>query len=318
MPNLTIAFGVAAETVATENAERLAPLGGRTAQTAAQALKLEAVVAQTATQLPLETNAAPVVARHGRTETTTDAQRAQVVDGEATADPRRQLSVPPELQASQRAVSPDRLDAVATELTQRITKAEVRGAAQVAQASNLVKLEFLATPEPKVATPLETFAAHTFTALPFETLAAPIRQASVRAEIAPATNYLTAALTVIQALPTATRSTVELTFPGGLSAPAPLGNSGLSALIPYGLLSGTTWLVNYTTRPSADLSNILQQLDQLGEPTFDLLFGTNPAEPFLTFRNLWQQGRNIPERLTGVLLALAYQTQAINQTGKTV
>lgn len=126
-----------------------------------------------------------------------------------------------------------------------------------------------------------------------------------------------ATVTVTQTLPTETTAApVAITFTDGLSQPVSLNGSDLSVLVPSSASAGSSWLLRYLARPSSDLSQIVARLDQLGEEALTPLFGSSPVEPFLTFKNLWQQGRTLPERLTGILLALIYQTQSLQNTGR--
>lgn len=110
--------------------------------------------------------------------------------------------------------------------------------------------------------------------------------------------------------PTSKNRLLDLAFAGGLSAPVPLGDSGYVALVPQEA-AGTRWQVTFHARPQWDLGQIAAALRVSGEPTLLQLFGAAPAEPFLTFRDLFFDHPELPYRLGGLLLAVAYRSDAV-------
>ena len=60
-----------------------------------------------------------------------------------------------------------------------------------------------------------------------------------------------------------------------------------------------------------DLSEILQRFSKIGAPAHLELFGFGPAEPWQTFRNLYERHTKLAYRLGAVVLALAYRTEEI-------
>lgn len=117
-------------------------------------------------------------------------------------------------------------------------------------------------------------------------------------------------LYVQQVLPTSKNRILELTFTDGLSAAVPLGESGYRLLVPSSPVA-TTWRIAFHNRPQWDLGQILAALRVAGEPTLLQLFGASPVEPYLTFRNLFQEHKELAYRLGGLLLAVAYRTDEV-------
>ena len=108
---------------------------------------------------------------------------------------------------------------------------------------------------------------------------------------------------------TLTRS--ALTFTNGLSAPVPVPGSSLSVLVPSSIAAVTHWTVSATVKPVRDLATLVATLDTVGvRPTLEL-FGIETTEPQATYRKLWNEHDQLPERLTAVLLALAFRTEAL-------
>jgi len=69
--------------------------------------------------------------------------------------------------------------------------------------------------------------------------------------------------------------------------------------------------VTIRIRPQLQLGQICLLLEDLGEPIYRQLFGLRPAEPYLTFKNLWESEETLPLRLGAVLLAMAYRTDEL-------
>lgn len=94
----------------------------------------------------------------------------------------------------------------------------------------------------------------------------------------------------------------------GLSTPLALGESGLQYRFESGV--GSVWLVDLLYRPAASLPGLVTQLEiLLSDQSRDALFGSDPVEPYATFRNLWDRHDVPAYRLGGVILALAYRTE---------
>jgi hypothetical protein len=74
---------------------------------------------------------------------------------------------------------------------------------------------------------------------------------------------------------------------------------------------GDTWWVETLVRPTPVVSTLMPVLELLGEPVFLELFGAAPAEPYVTFKNLWFDHPSAAHRLGGLLLALIYRTDAV-------
>lgn len=69
------------------------------------------------------------------------------------------------------------------------------------------------------------------------------------------------------------------------------------------------WYVVTRALPEPALTKVLPVLEKLGETTFLQLFGTEPAEPYQTFKNLWENHPLPAYRLSGITLALIYRTE---------
>jgi hypothetical protein len=72
---------------------------------------------------------------------------------------------------------------------------------------------------------------------------------------------------------------------------------------------GARWRIEVVNKPQYDLAKIVARLDSVGEPVLLSLFGTAHDEPYETFRNLWFDGRELPQRLSGLLLAYLYRAE---------
>lgn len=125
------------------------------------------------------------------------------------------------------------------------------------------------------------------------------------------------------------------TVSGSYANPLPLGDSGYSFIMPeqpsryvstyfspgywhspYWLapnwlpqdMTGSDWNVSFNLRPQWDCGQILVSLHNCGEPTLIQLFGDAPAQPMLTYDNLFDLNPELPYALGGILLATATQT----------
>lgn len=107
--------------------------------------------------------------------------------------------------------------------------------------------------------------------------------------------------------------TVEFSVTSGLSSPIPLHGSGLTVQLRNQV--GLKYRVISYSRPTLDLGDLCATLGQVGSETLAELFLVGDPhgaiEPFLTFRNLWEQHGQLPYKLGGILLALIYHTDEL-------
>ena len=75
-------------------------------------------------------------------------------------------------------------------------------------------------------------------------------------------------------------------------------------------LGSGSWNIEAMLRPRQDLSDILATLEGAGREDAFALFGGRSTAPYSTFYNLWRRGHCLPYRLSGILLALIYRTDA--------
>jgi hypothetical protein len=59
------------------------------------------------------------------------------------------------------------------------------------------------------------------------------------------------------------------------------------------------------------MSEIVEQLESIGDDTLTELFGTKRIEPWNTFRNVWYDHPELPYRLSAIVLALVYRTNEV-------
>jgi hypothetical protein len=116
---------------------------------------------------------------------------------------------------------------------------------------------------------------------------------------------------LIEKLFSPTSSTQEvLSFTSGLSDPYPLPGTGYSVRVNTSTLDGG-WTVRGFLRPTRTLSTLAQDLSSLGEPDFLQLFGVTDVEPYLTFKNCWNNHPDFAYKLGGLVLATIYRTQEL-------
>lgn len=104
--------------------------------------------------------------------------------------------------------------------------------------------------------------------------------------------------------------TANYTVSSGLSSLVSLPNTDLQFRFQAGV--GSKWKVEWLTYPAQNLADLYNNV-RLGL-TSDLaavLFGVDPEEPMLTFRNLWVENPYPPYQLSAVALALGYQTNIL-------
>jgi hypothetical protein len=124
--------------------------------------------------------------------------------------------------------------------------------------------------------------------------------------------------------PTLVNSTDRLT---GYSSDSPVTyQSGLSSVIllagqsKFGirfqsasLPTGARLEVSYLVRPDSELTDLLAPLESLGDEVVSSLFGT--AEPYKTFKQLWEKHGYTAYRFSGLLLAYVYRAEEVRLGG---
>ncbi len=76
---------------------------------------------------------------------------------------------------------------------------------------------------------------------------------------------------------------------------------------------GAHWVMSKLLQPEADVTGLLEPLELLGDEVLSQLFGT--AEPYKTFRQLWDRHGYISYRLSGFLLAYIYRVEEVRLGG---
>ena len=99
----------------------------------------------------------------------------------------------------------------------------------------------------------------------------------------------------------------------GLTTAFSLPGSALQVRLDKGLIGH--WAITATTTPTAELVEIVNQLDALGADTWQQLFGVNPVKPYASWAALWRSNQPLPYRLGAVLLAVAARTDALRNGG---
>jgi hypothetical protein len=74
---------------------------------------------------------------------------------------------------------------------------------------------------------------------------------------------------------------------------------------------GSAWTISGFLRPTATLSELMENIKSIGEPALISLFGASPQEPYTTFKNCWQYHQDFAYRFSGFLLALIYRIEEI-------
>lgn len=118
-----------------------------------------------------------------------------------------------------------------------------------------------------------------------------------------------------QLTPPGPSSIAAYTLTSGLSNPIALPGSNLNVQFPNAFPA--RWQVTAYGRPQRGASDLLTGSLSLGSENINELFAagtpTGASEPFMTFRNLWEQHFEPPYALGGLLLAAAYRTDQIRQ-----
>jgi len=104
--------------------------------------------------------------------------------------------------------------------------------------------------------------------------------------------------------------TENYTVSAGLSSLVPLPNTDLQFRFQAGV--GSKWKVEWLTYPAQNLADLYNNVKSgLTSDLASALFGDDPEEPMLTFRNLWVENPYPPYQLGGAALALGYQTNTL-------
>lgn len=101
---------------------------------------------------------------------------------------------------------------------------------------------------------------------------------------------------------------LDFAVTGGLSGLVTLPGTGYSFRLSNDGIP-QTWQISVVNRPTTDLSQIVAGLQAVGEPVLLSLFGLTKEEPWLTFKNLWEQKEELPLKLGGLLCAIIYRTE---------
>jgi hypothetical protein len=121
-------------------------------------------------------------------------------------------------------------------------------------------------------------------------------------------------VTVQNLIPPLETQESSYTITNGSSEPIPLVGSTQS--FKFNGPVGASWIVEGFARPQRDMGTVLADLTSgIGITDEPLLFGASPAEPMLTYKNLWKQHDVYAYRLGGVVLALATQIEALRSKG---
>lgn len=76
---------------------------------------------------------------------------------------------------------------------------------------------------------------------------------------------------------------------------------------------GAHWTMSKLLRPAADVTELLEPLELLGDEVLSSVFGTD--EPYKTFRQLWDKHGYVSYRLSGFLLAYIYRVEEVRLGG---
>lgn len=114
----------------------------------------------------------------------------------------------------------------------------------------------------------------------------------------------------IQTLTEPTATTVAAyTLTDGLSSTIQLPGSPLKFRFQGGV--GSIWFVQSVAKPTLSLAEVVVHLENCNEINSSTFFGDFSAEPYKTFYNLWNSHRELPYRLGGIILTLAYRTNEL-------
>jgi hypothetical protein len=117
-------------------------------------------------------------------------------------------------------------------------------------------------------------------------------------------------ITIDRLTPPPTTTQHVLSFTSGLSASYDLPGSGYKIRVNTSTLSGG-WSIKGFLRPTLALDTIEAEIQNLGESQFLQLFGVTDAEPYVTFKNCWNNHPEFAYRLGGLVLAYIYRTKEL-------
>ena len=107
-------------------------------------------------------------------------------------------------------------------------------------------------------------------------------------------------------------TTVGYTTSSGLSSPIDLPGSLMQARFDVGV--GASWLIDVLAKPSRSFAQAVSDWDgALTESMQRALWPEGSAEPYLTFRNLWQLSDQEPARVAGLILALGHRLDELSR-----
>ena len=102
------------------------------------------------------------------------------------------------------------------------------------------------------------------------------------------------------------RDEYSLTFEQGLSQAVTLRGSGLG--LKFRDAGAASWNIELAARPSKDLGTVLANLDNIPSYELEGLFSGKSRE-LATFKNYWTKNDNLAERVTALVLALAFKIE---------
>ena len=111
-------------------------------------------------------------------------------------------------------------------------------------------------------------------------------------------------LTLTPNYPTQPATTTAVTYTDGLSQPITIPGTSVTLRVTTPS-SATVWKLSGVAKPAKSLANVVWSLNALSDE-LQQLFGTSQLEPWLTFKNLWEQQQSV-YRLARLLCALIYR-----------
>jgi hypothetical protein len=104
------------------------------------------------------------------------------------------------------------------------------------------------------------------------------------------------------------RPAVSFAFASGRRAALP--GTGLFATF-ADAAAGQGWLVDTLARPARTLGDVVDAAAGAGEPALLAVFGAADAEPFRSFREVWNSHRELPARVAALACGLAYRAEEV-------
>lgn len=104
----------------------------------------------------------------------------------------------------------------------------------------------------------------------------------------------------------------EVALVDGLTPGVPLRGTNRSVCL-TALAVGASWLITVVERPQWGPGQLAVGLALLGGDVFLSLFGPIPQGPYQTFSALWASQREVPLRLSAVVLALIYRLEELRR-----